>query len=92
VLKVLGATRSTILSSFLIEHGLLGGFAGLAASGLGTVAAYYMVTRVMGVDWVFLPTPVFSTVALAVMLTLVLGFAGTWRALGAKPARHLRAE
>jgi putative ABC transport system permease protein len=46
----------------------------------------------MGADWVFLPAPVFSSVALAVMLTLVLGFAGTWRALGAKPARHLRAE
>jgi putative ABC transport system permease protein len=92
VLKVLGATRRTILSSFLIEHGLLGGVAGVTAGGLGTIAAYYLVTRVMGTDWVFLPAPVFSSVALAVILTLVLGFAGTWRALGAKPARHLRAE
>ena len=38
------------------------------------------------------PTPLLATVGLAVILTLVLGFAGTWRALGAKPAAYLRNE
>jgi putative ABC transport system permease protein len=32
------------------------------------------------------------TVALATLLTLTLGFAGTWRALGTKPAPFLRDE
>ena len=46
----------------------------------------------MGADWVFLPGPVLWTVALAIVLTLTLGFAGTWRALGAKAAAFLRNE
>jgi putative ABC transport system permease protein len=90
VLEVLGATRGMILSSFLIEHGLLGGLAGLAAAGLGTIAAYFLVTRLMQADWVFLPVPLLWTVALAVALTLTFGFAASWRALGAKAGPHLR--
>jgi putative ABC transport system permease protein len=90
VLKVLGATRGTILSSFVIEHGLMGLLTGSIASGLGTTAAYFLVTRLMGAEWVFLPSPVISTVGLATILTLALGFAGTWRALGVKAAPYLR--
>jgi putative ABC transport system permease protein len=92
VLKVLGATRATILASFLIEYGLLGALAGVAATGVGTLAAWALVTRVMEADWVFLPLPMVETIALAVLLTLGLGFAGTWRALGAKAAPYLRNE
>ena len=92
VLKVLGATRGMILSSFLIEHGLLGALAGLVAAGLGTIAAYFLVTRLMEADWVFLPAPLLWTVALAVVLTLALGLAGTWRALGVKAGPYLRNE
>ena len=90
VLKVLGATRGTVLSSFLIEHGLLGLLAGSTAGALGTTAAYFLVTRLMRAEWVFLPLPILSTVMLAVILTLGLGFAGTWRALGVKAAPYLR--
>ncbi|HYZ41800.1 MAG TPA: FtsX-like permease family protein, partial [Stellaceae bacterium] len=92
VLKVLGATRITIARAFLIEHGLVGALAALAAGALGTVAAYFLVTRWMTVDWVFLPVPLLWTVVLATLLTLALGFAATWRALGAKPAPYLRNE
>ena len=42
--------------------------------------------------WSFLPGPLLLTAAAAVGLTLALGFAGTWHALGAKPARYLRDE
>ena len=62
------------------------------AGALGTVAAYFLVTRLMKLDWIFLPAPLLSTVALAALLTAALGFAGTWRALGAKPASYLRNE
>jgi putative ABC transport system permease protein len=92
VLKVLGATRGAVLSSFLIEFGMLGALAGLIAAGVGTLAAYAVVTRLMRIDWVFLPFPLGATVGLAVVLSLVIGFAGTWRALGAKPAPVLRNE
>jgi putative ABC transport system permease protein len=92
VLKVLGATRGAIVTGFLIEHGLLGAFAALVAAMLGTLAAYLLLTRMMHADWVFLPAPLLWTVALATLLTLALGFVGTWRALGAKPASYLRNE
>ncbi|MGC2203411.1 MAG: FtsX-like permease family protein [Stellaceae bacterium] len=92
VLKVLGATRGAITRAFLIEHGIIGIVAAIVASALGTVAAYFVVTRLMKTDWVFLPAPLVWTVAAATLLTVALGFAGTWRALGAKPAPYLRNE
>jgi len=36
--------------------------------------------------------PLLGTLGLAILLTLALGFAGTWRALGAKAAPYLRNE
>jgi putative ABC transport system permease protein len=92
VMKVLGATRGVVATAFLIEHGLLGLLTALLACVLGTLAAYLLVTRLMKIDWVFLPAPLVWTLALATLLTLVLGFAGTWRALGAKAAPYLRNE
>ena len=92
VLKVLGATRGALATAFLIEHGLVGLVTALVAAGLGTLAAYGLVTGPMHTEWVFLPVPLVATAGLAIILTLVLGFAGTWRALGAKPARYLRNE
>ena len=90
VLKVLGATRGAITRAFLIEHGLLGVLTALIAGALGTLAAFFLVTRLMKTDWVFLPGPLLWTSALATLLTLTLGFAGTWRALGTKPGPFLR--
>jgi putative ABC transport system permease protein len=92
VLKVLGATRGAITRAFLIEHAVLGALSALVAGALGTVAAYFLVTRLMKTEWVFLPAPLLWTVALATLLTLTLGFAGTWRALGTTPAPFLRDE
>jgi putative ABC transport system permease protein len=92
VLKVLGARRRLIAAAFVIEYGLLGLATAAVAAGLGTFAAYALVTGPMNADWVFLPLPLLATLALALLLTLGLGFAGTWRALGAAPARYLRNE
>ena len=92
MLKVLGATRGAITRAFLIEHALLGVLSALIAGALGTVAAYFIVSRLMKTDWIFLPAPLLWTVALATLSTLALGFAGTWRALGAEPAPYLRNE
>lgn len=92
VLKVLGATRGTIATTFLIEHGLLGLVSALVAGLFGTVAAYFLVTGPMRSTWMFLPGPLVGTLLLATGLTAALGFAGTWRALGAKAAPLLRNE
>ncbi|HKF72292.1 MAG TPA: FtsX-like permease family protein [Stellaceae bacterium] len=90
VLKVLGATRRDLVAAFLLEYGLLGLLAAAVASVLGTVAAYLVLTEIMRTDWVFLPGAAALSAAAALVLTLVLGYAGTWRALGASPTTYLR--
>lgn len=92
VLRVLGASRRTILAGFLVEYGCVGLLAALIAGALGSLAAAFVVARLMRLDWVFLPGPLLATLGLALVLTLGLGLAGTWRALGAKPAPYLRNE
>ena len=92
VLKVLGATRGAIAGAYLIEYGLVGALAALFAGVLGTLAAYFAVTRLMRTDWLFLPMPLLWTMIPAALVTLAFGFAGAWRALGAKPAPYLRNE
>jgi putative ABC transport system permease protein len=92
VLKVLGATRRSIAAAFLIEHGLLGLVTAAVAGAIGTLAAYALVTGPMRGDWVFLPGPLAATLFFSMLFALALGFAGTWHALGAKPARYLRNE
>jgi putative ABC transport system permease protein len=92
VLKVLGATRGALAAAFLIEHGLVGLVTALVAAGIGTLGAYAIVTGLMKSEWVFLAGPLLLTGGIGIGLTLLLGFAGTWRALGAKPARYLRNE
>jgi putative ABC transport system permease protein len=92
VLKVLGATRRDVTRAFLIEYGLLGLASAAIAAALGTLAAYLVLTRVMHTDWTFLPMAVLATALLATLLTLGVGYAGTWRALGAKAAPFLRNE
>jgi putative ABC transport system permease protein len=92
VLKVLGATRGDVTRAFLIEYGLLGLATAALAAGLGTLAAYLVLTRLLHQDWEFLPVTVVSTALLATVLTLIAGYAGTWHALGAKAAPYLRNE
>jgi putative ABC transport system permease protein len=92
VLKVLGATRFTIAAAFLVEYGLMGLLSATVAAGLGTLVAYVLVTRPLRADWVFVPGPVGVVLLGAVALTVTLGFAGTWRALGAAAAPRLRNE
>jgi putative ABC transport system permease protein len=92
VLKVLGATRAMIGRTFLIEYGLMGLVTAVISGGLGTLAAWLIVTRIMKAEWVFLPQSVLATAIGSTILTLAIGFAGTWRALGAKAAGELRNE
>ena len=92
VFKVLGARRADLLRAFLAEHVLLGcAVAGLAIA-VGTLAAWGFVTQVLDLDWRFLPEYVAVTAAACITMTLILGFASTWRALGRKAAPLLRVE
>ena len=92
VLKVLGATRRHIIGTLLLEYGLLGAATAIVASAIGSLAAWAVVTQVMQFEFAFDALSVMTTAILAVVITLALGFYGTWRALGQKAAPLLRNE
>jgi putative ABC transport system permease protein len=92
VLKVLGATRRDVLAAYLTEYGLLGLATGVIAMALGTAAAWAVVRGVMHIDWIFLPWAALGAAGISTAITLILGFAGAWRALGRKAAPLLRNE
>ncbi len=92
VLKVLGATRRRILAIFLLEYGFLGLATAMLAALLGSVIAWAVMTQAMRAPFEWLSVTAAGTALIAAAIALVFGFAGTWRALGQKPAPLLRNE
>lgn len=92
IFKVLGATRGRVAASFLMEYGLLGLATGIAAAVVGSVVAWAVTVFLMRMPWVFMPGAVTVTIVACVLLTLLMGFAGTWRILGQKSSPYLRNE
>ena len=92
VMKVLGATRARIAGIFACEFAALGLATALAALGVGTVAAYLVVSRLMGLQWAFLPTVAVAVALGAMVLTLTFGLAGTLIVLRQRPLALLRNE
>lgn len=90
LLKVLGARRSVVLRSFLVEYGLLGSAAAVCGCVLGSVSAWAITVLVMNLPWRFAMLPVAVIATLAVTLSLVVGAVGLWRLLGRSAASVLR--
>ncbi|PQA72082.1 ABC transporter permease [Brucella oryzae] len=90
VLKTLGATRGTLITAYVFEYMLLGLATALFALVAGSVAGWYVVVEIMKLKASFLPDVALMTVAIALVLTVGFGLAGTWRVLGQKPAQVLR--
>lgn len=90
VLKTLGATRARLISAFSLEYGALGLATVIFGFITGTISAYLIVTRVMRLPFSFEPGGALVAALLAVVVTVGLGLAGTWRILGQKPAPYLR--
>jgi putative ABC transport system permease protein len=92
VMKVLGATRLRIAGIFAWEFAALGLATAIAALGVGTAAAYFVVRYLMLLQWTFLPTVAIAVAAGATLLTLGFGLAGTLAALRQRPLALLRNE
>ncbi len=93
VLKVLGATRGRLIGALLIEFTLLGVVTALFALIAGSITAWVILDRVLRVetfeiDW----SNAVQTTLLSLLIVVVLGLAGTWRALGQSPAARLRSR
>jgi len=92
VFKTLGATRMRLLRAFLIEYGLLGLSTAVISGAIGTFTAWAVVVWLMDMQWKFIPQAVWLTLVVCLVVTLAVGFAGTWRALGQKAAPLLKNE
>ena len=90
VLKTLGASRGTIIGSFVAEYALLGLATALFALAAGTAAAWFVVTQIMEFTAVFDPLTAVLVIIGALIVTIGLGLAGTWRILGQKAGPVLR--
>jgi putative ABC transport system permease protein len=90
LLKVLGATRGQIARATLIEYGALALIVAGLAFGLGVAAGWFVVVNVLKLEWAPAWPPVVATVLLGGLVTVVLGLAGSWRALSVRPNTVLR--
>ncbi|MCE9523954.1 MAG: FtsX-like permease family protein, partial [Alphaproteobacteria bacterium] len=90
VLKVLGASKGQVMTTYLIEFAALGAFAGFVAAILGTIAAWAVAYFVMESSF----RPSMATLAAVVMggavTSMALGIGATWSALSTPAARTLR--
>ena len=90
VLKTFGATRARLLVAYGLEYALIGLATVVFGVAMGSLAAGLVVTRVMEFDFVFLPVQAAIAAFGALFVTLIVGLAGTFAALGRKPAEVLR--
>jgi putative ABC transport system permease protein len=90
VLKTLGATRARLISAYALEYGLLGLATAVFGLLAGTVAAYFIITRVMNLNFTLDVSGAVLASLLAVVVSVGLGLMGTWRILSQKPASYLR--
>ena len=90
VLKTLGATRRTLIRAFTCEYLLLGLATAVFALSAGGIAAWYVVAHIMTLPSHFLPSVAALTAVIALLVTVCVGLAGTWRILGQKAAPFLR--
>jgi len=90
VLKTFGATRGRLLAAYAVEYCLVGLAAVVVGVGIGTLAAGLIVTWLMDFPFAFAAAPAGEAAAFALFVTLLLGLAGTFAALGRKPAEVLR--
>ena len=90
ILKTLGATRRRLLTAYALEYLLIGLAAVVFGVAAGSVTAQIVITRVMEFSFVWMAAPAAATAALALVVTVALGLAGTVVALGHKPAEVLR--
>ena len=90
VLKTFGATRARLLAAYALEYLLIGLVTVLFGVAMGSLAAGLIVTRVMEFPFVWVPGQAAGAALMALFVTVILGLAGTFTALGRKPAEVLR--
>ncbi len=92
VLKVLGASRASILASFALRAALMGAAAGSVAVLTGGVAGWAVMRFVMETPYHFAPGSALAIVAGGVGAVLLASLIFVLRPLAARPAQVLRGQ
>ena len=90
ILKTLGATRLRLIGAYTIEYLLIAAVTALFGVLSGTAAGWLIVTELMRLPFTWQPGAALIATLAAVLVTVILGLAGTFSALGQKPAPVLR--
>jgi putative ABC transport system permease protein len=90
ILKTLGATRARLLAAYALEYLMIGLATAVFGVIAGSIAAYFIVTRLMTLSFVWEAGSATGVVLAALVVTVGLGLAGTLLALNQKPASVLR--
>jgi len=92
IMKTLGATRRRILASHFAEYVILSVVTAGFAVGLGSLAAWIALTRVMDVEFVLSIPAVLQALGVSLTLVALFGGLGTWAVLRAPAVPYLRSE
>lgn len=90
LLKTAGADRRQIVTAQAIEFGLIGCMTAVLAVGVGAAGAWGIVTFLLQTPWSFGAAAAAGPAILALVLALVAGMAGVWRALSIPVGPTLR--
>ncbi len=90
ILKLLGATRARIVAAQALEFTALALIVSAVAFALGAASGWYVVVKVLELEWAPDWGIVAATLAAGAVVTLLLGLVGSLPALTARPARALR--
>lgn len=90
IMKLLGATRGQILLSQAIEYAVLALLLSAVALGLGSLAAWFVISEIFEFTWQPNWPVVLLTLAIGAIITLGIGLLGSIPILSAKPAQALR--
>ena len=90
ILKTLGATRLRLMTAYGIEYLVISAATAVFGVISGSLAAWLIVAELMHLSFVWLVWPALAAAVAAIVVTVALGLAGTYVALGQKPAPILR--
>jgi putative ABC transport system permease protein len=92
ILKALGATRGVIVRTFAAEYALLGALGGLLGCALASALSWGVLAMMFELSWSLQPTILTMGFIATILLTMLVGFLGTYRILGHPPLAVLRQE
>ncbi|WP_343563654.1 ABC transporter permease [Kiloniella sp. b19] len=92
VLKVLGASRKALATTFFVEFGVLGLIAAVFAALVGTAGAWVVTTVIFKLDFVLASSVIVLVPLSGLLCAVIFGYLGTWSALRQRPAALLRNE